>query len=265
MKLEMLISAVNKEPRALAERMNINTDAIIINQLGELGKTGYREFNRGPARIRVYDMGEKGVGLSRNNALMRATGDICLFCDDDIIYRDTAPGDILKEFNDHPQADMLLFNVEVKKDRKTYYNNEFGRVRLHNCGRYPAYSMAIKREVMQGKNLYYSLLFGGGARFSNGEDSLFIRDCIKKGVKVYKTPVIIGREEAQGSTWFNGYNEKFFRDRGVLYHHLYGKLALPLSLRFLLAHKDIMCRDIPWKKAFKIMAQGVKEEKSRIG
>ena len=29
---------------------------------------------------------ERGVGLSRNNALMRASADICLFADDDIIY-----------------------------------------------------------------------------------------------------------------------------------------------------------------------------------
>ncbi len=42
---------------------------------------------------------------------------------------------------------------------------------------------------MHKKHVSFSLLFGGGARATAmGEDSLFIRDCIRSGMKVYKTP-----------------------------------------------------------------------------
>ena len=43
--------------------------------------------------------------------------------------------------------------------------------------------------------------------------------------EVYATPAELGSETERESTWFDGYHEKFFIDRGVLYHFLYGKLA----------------------------------------
>lgn len=89
---------------------------------------------------------------------------------------------------------MLLFNVEVAPERRTYWIENFHPVRLYNCGRYPAYSFALRTERMHELNLTYHLWFGGGARYSNGEDSLFIRDCIKKGMKVFAVPVTIGEE-----------------------------------------------------------------------
>lgn len=256
MKLQLLVSAVNQEPKALAERMNISSDAIIINQCQVFA---YEEFERKGRRIRAYSLAERGVGLSRNNALLRADGDICLFADEDIVYRDDYEERVLQEFARHPEADMLLFNVDVCAARRTYHTESYGRVRQYNCGRYAAYSFAIRREKLHQKNLTFSLLFGGGARYSNGEDSLFIRDCIKKGLKVYKTPTEIGRETERESSWFSGYHEKFFFDRGVLYEHLYGWLAKPIALRFLWKHRAAMCREISLKKAYCLMCGGLKE------
>ena len=76
---------------------------------------------------------------------------------------------------------MLLFNVRVQESRFTYWNSFYKRVRWYNCGRYPAYSFALRTAKMHEKNLTYSLLFGGGAKYANGEDSLFIHDCLKAG------------------------------------------------------------------------------------
>ena len=41
MKLEILVSAVNEDVDTLAERMNLQADAIIVNQCGE---NTYREY-----------------------------------------------------------------------------------------------------------------------------------------------------------------------------------------------------------------------------
>lgn len=256
MKLQLLVSAVNQKPSELIEKMNIRSDAILINQCDSFG---YQEIEREGRLIRVFSFREKGVGLSRNNALLRADGDVCLFSDEDIRYTDDYEEKVLREFEAHPEADVLLFNVDVCEARRTYHTAAFGRVWLHNCGRYPAYSLALRTEVMHRKNVAFSLLFGGGARYSNGEDSLFIRDCIKSGMKVYKTPVTIGREEERESTWFSGYHEKFFFDRGVLYVYLYGRLAKPAALRFLIRHKGEMCREIPLSRAYRLMREGMRE------
>lgn len=263
MRLQMLVSAVKQDVKKLPTIMNLECDAIIVNQNPE-GDAVYDSFSHQDTlghthMIQAYTLPEKGVGLSRNTALMRADGDIALFADEDIVYDSGYADRILKEFQKHPEADMLLFNVRVCENRRTYYTENFGKVGLHNCGRYPAYSFAIRTEMMHGANLSYSLLFGGGARYANGEDSLFIRDCIKAGLQVYKTPIEIGEEKERESTWFHGYNAKFFHDRGVLYHFLYGRLAKPIAVRFLLKHKEIMCREISVKKAYALMKDGIRE------
>lgn len=254
MKLQVLVSAVEKEAATLAQNMNLQSDAIIINQTDCFE---YEEFVHKGHNIQCYSFNEKGVGLSRNNALLRGTGDILLFSDEDIVYDNGYEEKILKEFDEHSEADMLLFNMRVGEERATYYTNKFHRVHIWNAGRYPTYSFAVRREKIHAAHITFSLLFGGGARYSNGEDSLFLKDCISYGLKVYAVPVEIGEETVRESTWFNGYSSKFFIDRGVLYHFLYGKLAWPMAVRFIAAHGKVMCQEIPPKAALKLMRQGI--------
>lgn len=256
MKLEVLASAVEKDAAALLSQMNIATDAILVDQCDHYG---YETIPVSGGTARCFSMPERGVGLSRNTALLHAVGDLVLFSDEDIVLAPEYKEKILDAYTALPDADMILFNVKVTPDRRTYWNESIRRVTRKNYGRYPAYSISAKLASLQRANAHYSLLFGGGAKYSNGEDSLFLRDCLRAGLKIYAHTACIGEEKERQSTWFSGYHEKFFRDRGVLYHHLYGSLALPLSLRFLLVHRNVMCREIPVKKAFRIMREGVRE------
>lgn len=261
MRVELLVSAVDKDVRKLAKTMQIESDAVIINQVVSGGAIcTFDEWKTDEGgHIRAYTMAEKGVGLSRNNALLRANADISLFGDEDIVYKKGYAKTVEEAFDAHPEADMLLFNVDVCEERRTYHIDSFSKVKKTNCGRYPAYSFAIRTQKMHSHNLTFSLLFGGGAKYSNGEDSLFILDALRKGLKVYAVPETIGEEIPRPSTWFNGYNEKFFFDRGVLYHFLYGKMAKLLSYRFILKKKSFMCKEINSKDAYKLMKQGIAE------
>ena len=256
MRLQLLVAAVNQTASELPDQMNIGSDAIIVNQTDHYD---YQEFDYKGHQVKFFSVAERGVGLSRNHSLLRAQADISLFADEDIAYADNYKELVLEAFEKYPQADMLLFNVQAVPGRETYHISEFGRVRSFNCGRYPTYSFAVRTKEVHKRNITFSLLFGGGAKYSNGEDSLFISECIRKGMKVYKVPVLIGKEIERPSTWFTGYNEKFFFDRGVLYRHLYGKLRHVMALRFLLAHKEEMCQEISVKEAYKLMKKGMKE------
>jgi len=260
MRLQLLVSVMNQDAHALVEKMNIATDAVIVNQCDQYA---YEEFLHKSRKIRFFSMKERGVGLSRNHALLRAEEEISLFSDEDIVYEDGYEEKVLGEFQKHPEADMILFNFDVQEERRTYYNAAWKRVHLYNCGRYPTFCFAIRTARMHAMNLTYSLLFGGGARYSNGEDSLFIRDCIKKGLKVFTSPEVLGTEEGRPSTWFHGYTEKFFYDRGVLYHYLYGRMAIPLAIRFLVKHKNVMCQEIPVRRAYALMRQGLASQVSK--
>lgn len=255
-KLQFLVSAVRKDVRELAQTMCLPADAIIIEQ-GEENR--YEELTVNGHEVRCYHLAERGVGLSRNHALMRADAEISVISDEDIVYRADAAETIVRAFAAHPEADMLLFNVKVQESRRTYQITSFGRVRWYNCGRYPAYSFAFRTETVRKKRITFPLLYGGGARYSNGEDSLFISDCLKKGMKIYAVPEEIGEEIPRPSTWFFGYDDTFFYDRGVLYDDLYGRLAPLMGARWLLKNQRVMCEQLPLKKAWALLNQGIRD------
>lgn len=254
--IQLLVSAVDKDAARLAEQMHIRSDAVIVNQCG---RYGYEEFKTEGNRIQVFSMAERGVGLSRNTALLHADADICVFSDEDIVLQEDYAERIRRAYEEVPDADMILVNVKVAPARRTYWNEDIHRINYRNYGRYPAYSITARHEALLRANVHYSLLFGGGARYSNGEDSLFLRDCLKAGLRIYSHTVCIGEEKERESTWFSGYHEKFFRDRGVLYHYLYGRMALPLAFRFLWVHRQEMCREISVKQAYRWMRDGVRK------
>ncbi len=261
MKVQVLASVMNQSIEQIAEQMNIDSDAVIINQCDRLQQ---EEMEYKGHQVRFYSFPDRGIGRSRNEAIMRADRDICLFSDEDIVYENGYEQAIVAEFQCNPKADMILFNIEVEEERRTYHITERKKVHWYNCGRYGAVSFAVRRESLLASGVTFSLLFGGGAKYSNGEDSLFLKEFMDKGYQVYTAPVTIGRERPSESTWFAGYHEKFFHDRGVLYHFLYGRLAVIMALRFLLAHKSKMCETVSLKQAYAWMRQGVREGKRMV-
>ncbi|MDP4117859.1 MAG: hypothetical protein Q8873_01560 [Bacillota bacterium] len=60
-------------------------------------------------------------------------------------------------------------------------------------------------------------MFGGGAIYSSGEDTLFICDLLKKRLKVYVYSATIVAVQQGQSTWFSGYSNKYLFDEGALY------------------------------------------------
>ena len=262
-RLQILVSAVNKDPEELLRSMNLESDVILVNQLIGDGapayvRAGEKSCEIGGHRALIINRQEKGVGLSRNTALERADHEIIQFGDDDIVYDEGYAGRIISEFDAHPEADVLLFNVKAQEGRETYWNSDFGRINWRNYGRYPAYAICARRERLIDSGVRYSLLFGGGAPYMNGEDSLFLHDCLKAGLALYRTTVVLGKELSGESTWFKGYTDKFFFDRGVLYHFLYGIMAKVFGFRFLFKNRKVFCREKGFWKCYKLLCDGIR-------
>ena len=258
MRFQLLVAAVNAQVDTLIKTMNIKSDAIIANQC----KTDLiYDIKSGTNNIIVIESSTVGVGKNRNLALDKSDADICLFSDEDIVYEDDYEAKVLNAFKEHEDASVITFNVIVDERRRTYFNEDVHEIKWNNYGRYPAYAIAIKRQDIVNNNIKYSLLFGGGAKYSNGEDSLFLHDCLKAGLKMYAVTDILGKETYRESTWFKGYTEKYFFDRGVLYHFLYEKLAFLMGLRFLIKTKKDYEKDYSIFKAYGLLLKGVKEGK----
>ena len=237
MQVENLISTMNQTTDSILDRMNIQSAAVVINQCDHFE---WREYRKDGYPVRFFDCNERGVGLSRNNALMRAKGDICLFSDDDLTYFDGYALQIAKAFEDISDADAIVFNIHSKNNQKKRYQiTKVRRVHWFNYMRYGAARLAVRRESVLKANISFSLLFGGGTRYSCGEDTIFLHDCLNAGLHIYAVPITLAEVDDSRSTWFRGYNKKYLHDRGALYACIYRHYALMHCLLFLLRHKVV--------------------------
>lgn len=251
MNLQVLVASMYQNDYSLIEKMNLQSDAIIINQCNE---NKFEKIDYEDKTINFISLNERGVGLSRNNSLMRATADICVFADEDVTYVDGYKEIILDAFKNNPDADMILFNVPSKNPKRpTHIISKNKRVRCFNCLRYGAVKIAVRTERIRHANVYFSLNFGGGAKYGSGEDSLFIMQCIRSGIKVYTNTNIIGYVSQEESSWFKGYDEKYFIDKGKLFEAIFKRWRKVLSLQFCIRHRRMFKESIKWQDAYKLM------------
>lgn len=223
MTYELLVSTMNQQNCNIYDEMNLNSNAIIINQSNYWT---YEEYRRGIYLIKMLSSEERGIGLSRNTALMRSTADIIEFADDDMIFSDTYSDDVINEFEKHPEADAILFNINsLNNNRPLIKIDRFRKVSRREALKYGCARLAVKREKIIYNNITFSLLFGGGAKFGSGEDTIFLQDCIKAGLKIYKSPVKIADVKQDTSSWFKGYTDKYYFDKGALFFAALGRLS----------------------------------------
>ncbi len=255
MKIVSLVSAVDQNIDEMLDGMRLETDAVIVNQCRDVSP-GVSVAAPG---IKVITMNERGVGLSRNTCMDNAPDcDVVLFTDEDIMYDGGYSDAISSEYAAHPEAEAILFNMRVCEARRTYWNEDFGRVRFYNYGRYPAYSISVKSDVLKESGVRFPLDFGGGAKYANGEDSIFLHDLLKTGVRIYRSAVCLGEEKERESTWFTGYDDRFWISRGALYVRLYGAWASFRAHVFLLRH-GYMHAETGYGRAYALMKQGMRE------
>jgi len=231
MKFQVLAAAMHQTDLSLAEKMHTCCSTVIANQADreEIVRqdTVYGE-------VKMVTTATRGVGLNRNIALAAADADIVLFADDDMVYCDGMAEEVVNIFEEMPEADVIIFGIDILKDGKMTEQRRCGLRRLHtwNAMRYGTVRVAARRQSLIRKNITFHQCFGGGCPFSAGEDSLLLKACFDAGLKVYSHPYVLGSCCKDTSTWFVGYNEKYFYDKGVLVRHLFPRSAYIMALYF---------------------------------
>lgn len=236
MRLQVLAVTMHREDLSIAQQMNIRCDAVVANQA-----------DREDDMLRTTDCGTwrmittatRGVGRNRNIALDAADGDILLMADDDVTFADDMPAQVVKAFEDCPQADMIAFGLSLVRDGAIYETRSepIHRVHIWNAMKYGTARIAVRREALEKHKIRFHESFGGGCPFSAGEDSLFIKSCLDNGLRVYAHPYVLGTCCKDQSSWFVGYNDKYFYDKGVLVRHLFPHTAYVMALYFAVRFK----------------------------
>lgn len=251
MTIQTLVVTTNQMDCTLPEKMNIQTDAIIGNQCG---RHAIDEFDYNGHRMQMISSQQRGVGINRNEVIMRASADICVLADDDMTFLEDYEATVQEWFAKLPDADMLIFNLEGGKKR--YKNTSPCRIHRFNYGKYGAARLVFRTRPVRFSGVMFHTMFGGGCEYSCGEDTLFLRDCLRKGLKIYGVPASIARIDDGASTWFQGYTDKYFFDKGVLYYALNRRLCAVHALIHCLRYRTKYA-EYGWKNAVKQMWEGM--------
>lgn len=256
MNIEVLVSTMHQQNADLIKKMNIQTDAIIVNQADEFG---YKEIKENDSCIRFYTFNERGVGLSRNSALMRSDSDVCILADDDMIFIDGYEKTVKNAFKEHSDADLIIFNIIEENDSANRENVTTKKIGKFNYMNYGAARIAFKRKSVTYNGITFNLNFGGGTLHSSGEDTLFLSECLKKGLKIIAVPQAIANlKDERESTWFKGYNEKYFFDKGVVLALAHPFLCKPFALYLTLRHNEYSESGFSKSKIYKEIIKGIK-------
>ena len=230
-KLQVLLATRNQQDFSVAEQMNITCDAVIANQADRNSV----EVMSGPAGTwKMITTTTRGVGLNRNIGLLAATAELVLFSDDDVVYNDGMPEAVVAAFRENPQADLIVFGMNIVKNgivtEKRHLRNK--RLHVNNAMRFGTYTIAARREALLRHNITFHQMFGGGCPFSAGEDSLFLKTCLDHKLRVYGNEYVLGSCRKDSSSWFTGYHEKYFYDKGVLLRYLFPKMHYVMAPYF---------------------------------
>lgn len=214
-KFEILCTTMHQKDFSKVQEMNIHSDVVFANQAD---RTSYDEFEFEGHIARMITTDTRGVGVNRNLALMYAKGEVCLLADDDVTYDDDMEQRVLAEFDAHPDADIMIFHFDTDSERKqiqyskTKKYSRFGRMPWGAC------RIACRLDSVRKANLWFTTLFGGGCVFPAGEDSMWLADARRKGLTLYVSKETIGTVFFEQSTWFTGYDEKYYYGQGALYY-----------------------------------------------
>ena len=110
---EILCATMHRSDFSLIKEMNIKSDVVFANQCD---RTAYEEVKFDGHTAKMISTETRGVGKNRNLALIYASADICLFADDDVVYNDDYENTVCRFYEEHPDADVVVFNFLVSRN-----------------------------------------------------------------------------------------------------------------------------------------------------
>ncbi|QBA72868.1 glycosyltransferase (plasmid) [Lactiplantibacillus plantarum] len=262
MNVELLISTMNlKDPDELKVREGVSGKSVIINQIT---KDDSSDFEIKEGENRCFSYTEKGLSRSRNHAIEKAIGDICTLSDDDMTYRKNYKEIIEKAYRKYTDADIIAFSF-IYPDGKERHHLRPGRVKPLWTLKLNSAMLTYKRESIVKNNLKFDERFGAGSEIPWGEENIFLLDCVRKGLKIYYIPIVIGKLQPGESSWDRHGTPEHCRQQGALYYRMSSKYYWLLILHFCFFRRYCYIEDSSTRTALRCMFEGArmfkKEEK----
>ena len=256
MKLEILMSCMHQEDDTLVRQSRITGHAVVINQCH---RVDYREYPTEKGLARMWFTDQRGLTRSRNMAIASSDADVCLLCDDDEVFVDGYEAKIMDAFRQLPQADVIIF-------RMVNYPCSLGdaprELKFPQTMHVSSWQIAFRRESLRRAGVRFDELLGAGTGNGAEEELKFMTDCQKAGLKIWYAPVEIATVAQTESTWFNGFDRKFFYNRGATTRYILGApLAAAYGLYYVAKKRSMYRPYITPAGALGAIFQGIWENK----
>ena len=252
----VLLSAMGVDPDEILCKLNISGPSVIIDQC-----EGNERKEIPEKRCLYVKTTERGLSKSGNMALREAGAigaGLCIFCDNDVLYRDDYEQVIGEAFERNPDSDILVFFIERPERRRSIFSNERRLDALH-CLKIFSPEIAFRLSSVRRAGLKMDELFGAGAKYGMGEENIFLLDALRSGLKITYVPIKIAKTIENESTWFKGYTRRFFINRGAGFYRMSPVFGFPLCLQFAVRKHGLYSGDIGFFPALGAMLKGIGE------
>lgn len=259
MKLEVLISTMHQKDMSLIEKMNINTDALIINQCN---KDDNQELLINNKKIRMISYNERGLSKSRNHALENSIGDICVIADDDLVYTNNYADIIVKAYEKYPDADIIAFDVPSTDHDRPTSTLKNGNVGFLHSMKISSFQITFKRKSFLNNGIKFNELFGAGSKYTCGEENILLTKCLQKGLVIKYVNEEIAIVNHNESTWYRGFDERLFITKGAMFYEISSFLSYLLIIQFAIRKWSLYKKNVSFLIAYKYMLDGLNEYKN---
>lgn len=234
MNLEVLVTTMYQTNTAKYQEMNLQTDAVIANQTD---RNEYKVEQIAGHNLKMISTDTRGLSRNRNIAIALSSAELIMFMDDDAVFLEGYEEKVLEEFEKHPEADAIRFetNTVAISDQKKVEMSEvkqiFRKATRRELARYGVCGLVIRGEIMKRFCLHFNECFGPGTENYCGEDTIFLQTMLNKKIRLFLSPITVADIDKSGSTWFEGYNEKYFYVTGRVFEKIYPHVACALAIR----------------------------------
>ncbi len=254
MTLEILLSCMHQSDDALIRRSHITGDVLAINQCDREGEA---IFPTPHGTARMVHTTQRGLTRSRNRAIESAVGDICLLCDDDEVFVEGYENAILSAWEKLPQADLVIFKMT---NRTPSFSEKVQPLRFPKTMKVSSWQISFRREALLASGVRFDTLLGAGTGNGAEEELKFLLDCERAGLKIYYAPVAIASVAQEASTWFSGFDARFFENRGATTRYILGApLACAYALYYVARKKEMYRATIPPRAVLAATFRGIRE------
>jgi len=252
----VLMSCMHQQDAELVQESRLTGDVVVVNQCD---REGYDEYETPRGRVRMFSTTQRGLTKSRNLAIAKAQADICLLCDDDELFVPDYAEKITAAYEQLPQADVIIFKMV---NRPAAFGDAARPLRWVDCMKVSSWQISFRREKLLSSGVKFDEFLGAGTGNGAEEELKFLLDCRKAGLKVWYVPVEIASVAQEQSTWFGGFDETFFENRGATTRYILGPaLAGAYALYYVARKKPLYHNTISPATALRATFRGIRENK----